>query len=410
VRAEDPSLADEDRRRAEQRRVYEGRRLGLLTTLLRRSAELGLAGSRADEAAELGGALLSEPGVADGVAEAAAASSSPPHEWGFGSGAAALAAWREEAAALRAARASWAEDEGKGRVEERTEEEEEKRRRRDKEEHYGRLLKLPQLVSTVLANYVGEASGELSDKQAFRELLRLMGLADALEPRLMRTIVEAVKQHRLRREYKEAAFEAPSGQEPEPLTHRPALASARPLLPPADHLVNAGGDGNKFAIFIACLMQLLGAQVRISVGCSAGVPLPPQPAEGLPPREVAPLEAALLRGETEEVRPVCQLLAEVRLGKRPSRLSAWVRAALPRSRWLGRTYHYRVDADGFVWLNLDWLDAQQGVQRPGVPYKAFERQTVYYPAEGRWEEEEGEAEGRPRAKHWSVHSIKMSSL
>ena len=59
---------------------------------------------------------------------------------------------------------------------------------------------------------------------------------------------------------------------------------------------------------------------------------------------------------------------------------------------------------------LDWLDAQQGVQRPGVPYKAFERQTVYYPAEGRWEEEEGEAEGRPRAKHWSVHSIKMSSL
>jgi len=157
-------------------------------------------------------------------------------------------------------------------------------------------------------------------------------------------------------------------------------------------------------------MQLLGAQVRISVGCSAGVPLPPQPAEGLPPREVAPLEAALLRGETEEVRPVCQLLAEVRLGKRPSRLSAWVRAALPRSRWLGRTYHYRVDADGFVWLNLDWLDAQQGVQRPGVPYKAFERQTVYYPAEGRWEEEEGEAEGRPRAKHWSVHSIKMSSL
>ncbi|EOD08152.1 hypothetical protein EMIHUDRAFT_453175 [Emiliania huxleyi CCMP1516] len=313
VRAEDPSLADEDRRRAEQRRVYEGRRLGLLTTLLRRSAELGLAGSRADEAAELGGALLSEPGVADG------------------------------------------------------------------EEHYGRLLKLPQLVSTVLANYVGEASGELSDKQAFRELLRLMGLADALEPRLMRTIVEAVKQHRLRRE---------GGRErgePEPLTHRPALASARPLLPAADHLVNAGGDGNKFAIFIACLMQLLGAQV-------------------------APLEAALLRGETEEVRPVCQLLAEVRLGKRPSRLSAWVRAALPRSRWLGRTYHYRVDADGFVWLNLDWLDAQQGVQRPGVPYKAFERQTVYYPAEGRWEEEEGEAEGRPRAKHWSVHSIKMSSL
>ena len=204
-------------------------------------------------------------------------------------------------------------------------------------------------------------------------------------------------------------------------------------MPAADHLVNAGGDGNKFALFIACLMQLLGAQVRISVGCSAGVPLPPQPAEGarprsavhaaasfavasrvlsvgFPPREGAPFEAALLRGETEEVRPVCQLLAEVRLGKRPSRLSAWVRAALPRSRWLGRTYHYRVDADGFVWLNLDWLDAQQGVQRPGVPYKAFERQTVYYPAEGRWEEEEGEAEGRPRAKHWSVHSIKMSSL
>ena len=72
--------------------MYEGRRLGQLTTLLRRSAELGLAGSRADEAAELGGALLSEPGVAAGVAGLPAEAASEPsdrfalvnvHAWSF---------------------------------------------------------------------------------------------------------------------------------------------------------------------------------------------------------------------------------------------------------------------------------------------------------------------------------------
>ena len=57
---------------------------------------------------------------------------------------------------------------------------------------------------------------------------------------------------------------------------------------------------------------------------------------------------------------ICQLATEVRLGKSPWKLVGWVRASLGGSRWLGETYHYRVDGAGFVWLNLDWLDTQVG--------------------------------------------------
>ena len=54
-----------------------------------------------------------------------------------------------------------------------------------KHEHYARLLKLPRLIDETLATWI-DPTEDLSDKQIFHELLRMMGLVDAVEPRLMR--------------------------------------------------------------------------------------------------------------------------------------------------------------------------------------------------------------------------------
>jgi len=62
-----------------------------------------------------------------------------------------------------------------------------------KHEHYARLLKLPRLIDETLSTWIDPAE-DLLDKQVFQELLRLMGLPETVEPRLMRAMVEAVKQ------------------------------------------------------------------------------------------------------------------------------------------------------------------------------------------------------------------------
>ena len=54
----------------------------------------------------------------------------------------------------------------------------------------------------------------------------------------------------------------------------------------------------------------------------------------------------------------------MRLGRTPSKIAAWVRQGLPGSRWLGKSYAYRTDGEGYVWLNLDAIDGHR-VQRPG---------------------------------------------
>eukprot|EP00964_Phaeocystis_antarctica_P157246 scaffold127368_cov33-Phaeocystis_antarctica.AAC.1 len=92
-----------------------------------------------------------------------------------------------------------------------------------------------------------------------------MGMPEVLDVRLMRAMVEAVKQHRLRHEKAElgrgdwAAFKA------ERLALRPSWRQQWPSLKglkPAEAMVNAGGDGNDFALFVASLLHAAGAKAR----------------------------------------------------------------------------------------------------------------------------------------------------
>ena len=46
-------------------------------------------------------------------------------------------------------------------------------------------------------------------------------------------------------------------------------------------------------------------------------------------------------------------------------MAAWARQVLPGSRWLGKAYSYRLDVQGYAWLNLDAIDGHRG-QRPGA--------------------------------------------
>ena len=81
-------------------------------------------------------------------------------------------------------------------------------------------------------------------------------------------------------------------------------------------------------------------------------------------------------------------------------MAAWVRQVLPGSRWLDKAYSYRLDVQGYAWLNLDAIDGHRG-QRPGVPYKAFASTTTFYPGSLVWEVEGSETDsaGQPRLKH-----------
>jgi len=276
-------------------------------------------------------------------------------------------------------------------------------RKRRKHEHYARLFRLPVLIDETLSTWIDPADN-LSDKQVYLELLRMMGMPEVLDVRLMRAMVEAVKQHRLRHEKAElgrgdwAAFKA------ERLALRPSWRQQWPSLKglkPAEAMVNAGGDGNDFALFVASLLHAAGAKVRLSIGCAHNVLLPTAPAEGAPPWERAAYNAARAADPSEGLpATVCQLFAEVRLGRAPSKMAAWVRQVLPGSRWLGKAYSYRLDVQGYAWLNLDAIDGHRG-QRPGAPYKAFASTTTFYPGSLVWEVDGGETDsaGQPCLKH-----------
>jgi len=277
-----------------------------------------------------------------------------------------------------------------------------------KHEHYARLLKLPRLVDEALATWIDPAD-DLSDKQIFHELLRMMGLVESVEPRLMRAMVEAVKQHRLRRERAEVDKGDWAEHGAESLSLRAGMRHEHPAsIKRASAMVNRGGDGSDFAIFVASLLHAIGAHVRLSLGCSKNVTIPPPTPDG-PPWVVAAHAAAVAaepwRGE---VTSVCQLHAEVRLGRTPSKMATWVRTWLPGSRWLGKVYHYRLDRDGYAWLTLDWIDGNRG-QRPGAPYKPYESATIYYPHELRWEVEgeEFDSNSQPKLRYATVEALKM---
>ena len=113
---------------------------------------------------------------------------------------------------------------------------------------------------------------------------------------------------------------------------------------------------------------------------------------------------------TSQIVQACHTFTEVRLGRNPSKLQPWGRTWLTGSRWLGKSYSYRLDREGYVWLNLDWVDGSR-VQRPGVPFKKFETLTTYYPFSLSWEVEGEELDsgGRPRHRTTPVEQVRMGT-
>jgi len=277
-----------------------------------------------------------------------------------------------------------------------------------KHEHYARLLKLPRLIDETLSTWI-DPTDDLSDKQIFHELLRMMGLPDTVEPRLMRAMIEAVKQHRLRREREEIDKGDWSDFGPEPLYMRLGWRAAHPsMLRKVSAMVNHGGDGNDFALFVATILQSIGARVRLSVGCSNNVTMQ-QLSQDRPPWLRPEYLSATSLPRTPSPIHACQMFSEVRLGRNPAKIATWVRTWLPGSRWLGKTYHYRLDSDGYAWLGLDWIDGSR-VQRPGAPFKQLDTSmTIYYPDAFEWEIE-GEimdSAGRPKPKYAAIENLRM---
>ena len=225
---------------------------------------------------------------------------------------------------------------------------------------FERLARIPALVGAALDAWVEPMEG-LSDKQTYHQLMRRMGIVEPIEPWLMRTMVEAVKQHRLGRPRGEAEVAAPDATLPKGLHLRPALGdSGWASMRRVGDMINYGGDGNDFALLLAAVLTAIGARARLSIGCAAGVGAPPS----------------------------CQAFAEVRLGKRPQLLTSWLRNVVPGAN-RGRKVHYRLDAEGHVWLNLDYADGQSQT-RPGMPYKeGFGSVTTYDLESASWEVVDG---------------------
>jgi len=378
VKAEDASLAVEEAKKAVTQTRYNANRLVWLRKLLGRASQLGF----------LGGA--EGQGTSEDLSEV--------DEWDVDWEGANFTAWEEELGSLHAAERARSNT---------TALSPQAQRDAAKREHYARLLKLPRLVDETLSSWV-DLSDDLSDKQIFQELLRMMGLAEAVEPRLMRTLVEAVKQHRLRKEREAAEQTDWSELGPEPLHHRQDLRSPYPAPEPAYSHVNVGGSGNDFAVFVATLLQAIGAHVRISSGCSSNATLPATKPDD-PPWVLAASQArAAASPWLGDPAQICHLFTEVRLGKQPSKIVGWVRAALPGSTWLGRHYHYRLDGDGYAWLNLDWIDSHR-TQRPGAPYKHCDTLATYHPSSLTWEIEGSalDSAGQPRPEYAPVHTLNM---
>ena len=403
VRAEDPSLAADEARKAVTTGRYEAARIRLLTTLLGRAASGGVVGAaevltaHEQRVATDGGGIVVDDSPVDAAADEPNFSNGDPD---VELSPEAVVAWANELATLQSRRAASARAEVGSGAEEAKE--------TAKHEHYARLLKLPRLIDETLSSWI-DPSEDLSDKQIFHELLRMMGLVDTVEPRLMRAMIEAVKQHRLRREREEIEKGDWADSGPESLTLRSKARLAHPTsVRKASAMVNHAGDGSDFAIFVATLLHAIGAHVRVSLGCSRNVTIPPAAPDG-PPWVVAAHQARVAaepwRGEAVQV---CQTFAEVRLGRNPQKISTWVRTWLPGSRWLGKQYHYRLDRDGYAWLNLDWIDGAS-VQRPGAPFKPFETATIYYPHELRWETEGDvlDSLGQPKLKDAPIEALKM---
>ena len=135
--------------------------------------------------------------------------------------------------------------------------------------------------------------------QVYLELLRMMVLPEGLDARLMRAMVEAIKQHRLRREREELGRGDWAALKAEGLALRPSWRQQWPSpedLKPAEGLVNVGGDGNNFAIFVASLLHAVGAKARpppSPLAPPASALAPPASALAPPASALAPPASAL---------------------------------------------------------------------------------------------------------------------
>jgi len=423
VRAEDPALAAEEAKKRVALERYESRRAEWLLRLIRRAADLNVDGAAEVVAIETDLSALSNSLLSDGSSseEIVPRIDDRPRDWDEQMTRAQVEEWRDELISLRTKReqnarmglvgsSSSSSSGGGGGVSSGGESGEvsatssadarDAVKEASKHEHYARLLKLPRLIDETLSTWI-DPSDDLSDKQIFHELLRMMGLPDTVEPRLMRAMIEAVKQHRLRREREEIEKGDWSDLGPEPIAMRAGWRSAHPAtLRKASAMVNHGGDGNDFAMFVATILHSFGARVRLSIGCSNNVTVSRVRYDD-PPWVSGAGGPSLVHA--------CQMFAEVRLGRNPAKIATWVRTWLPGSRWLGKAYHYRLDREGYAWLGLDWIDGSR-VQRPGAPIKSFDSSmTIYYPDAFEWETEGEVADsaGMPKPKSAPAESVRM---
>jgi len=179
-------------------------------------------------------------------------------------------------------------------------------------------------------------------------------------------------------------------------------------------MVNFGGDGSDFAIFVATILQTIGAHVRLSLGCTKNASMPEATAASSRYRAslwaYSSVDGPSWRGSHGDSFQACQMFAEVRLGRNPSKILTWVRTWLPASRWLGKEYRYRLDYNGYAWLNLDWVDSSR-LQRPGTAFKSFDSMTIYYPSSLRWETEGDYVDslGHPKLQVSAAESLRMGT-
>ena len=109
----------------------------------------------------------------------------------------------------------------------------------------------------------------------------------------------------------------------------------------------------------------------------------------------------------------CRTVIEVRLGRSPKKLAAWVaqhrkrmRSAHPKSQIKGaKTLHYTKDSDGYVWLPLTYHAAAGAEQVPGAAYPAnvtHGSTTLHFPLPFT-------SPGADHAPVWSLHGYGMDS-
>lgn len=222
------------------------------------------------------------------------------------------------------------------------------------------LQQVPGLVDLVLEGF--DLSSAPSDENLLQELLKTMELPEVEDFELMTALLAGAQRHQQRHllGLVDAVDEA---LEDEWVVWSESAETVLPLRLPfkegsmgsfsASELLHLGGDANEFALFLSATLQCLGTATRLSVVCD----------------------------EEEQ----CQLLAEAEVGSNEDLLRSTLQKTLEGLAGDKRPIHYKVGAEGKLWINLDWND-NSSVQLPGAPYPTHQLSTIYYPLPGVWHE------------------------